>query len=157
MTKRIDENLEADADADVGLSASGAETGTQQAGAGSIGRQAVSAAENIADIGQAEAYIANLKRLVAGEIDHTTQLQRVAVQALENDVALANLVNNNAAILANRQNNGAQSTTERINAIQENALAFDNEGPLLASIRNPVFLDAIATRVIDALGKKDEG
>jgi hypothetical protein len=158
VTKPIrDEDLMADADADTGvsLSAAGGETGTQQAGAGSIGRQAVSAAENISDIGQAEAYIAQLKRLVAGEIDHTARIQRLAEQALANDVALSNLVNNNAALLANRQNQGGQATTERINAIQENSLQFDNEGPLLAAIRNPVFLDAIAVRVVEALQEKD--
>ena len=153
MTKPIpnDENLEADADVDLG--AAGAETGTTQAGAGSIGRQAVSAAENIADIGQAEAYIVQLKRLVAGEIDHTARLQSLAELSLANDVALANVVKNNTAIVTNRQNQGAQSTTERINAIQENSLAFDNEGPLLAAIRNPVFLDAIAVKLVEALGK----
>jgi hypothetical protein len=96
VTKPIkDENLEADADADLG--AVGVETGTQQAGAGSIGRQAVSAAENIADIGQAEQYIGQLVRKARNAEDYDQALRQLNVQALANAQALANRQNQMAA------------------------------------------------------------
>lgn len=95
MTKPVfDENLEADADADVGLSASGAETGTQQAGAGSIGRQAVSAAENVADIGQAETYIGQLVRKARNAEDFDQAMRALSIDRVANAQALSNRQNN---------------------------------------------------------------
>lgn len=95
MTKPIrDENLEADADTDVGLSASGGETGTQQAGAGSIGRQAVSAAENIGDIGQAENYIGQLVRKARNAEDYDNAIRALMVDRVANAQTLSNRQNN---------------------------------------------------------------
>jgi len=49
-------------------SSAGSSTGLGQADAGATYRS--SGAETVTDIGQAEAYITNLKRLVAAELDH---------------------------------------------------------------------------------------
>lgn len=56
------------AGSDTEVSQSGSGTGTTQADVASAYR--VSGSETTADIGQAEAYIAQLKRLVAAELDH---------------------------------------------------------------------------------------
>jgi hypothetical protein len=90
-----DENLQADADADLG--AVGVETGTQQAGAGSIGRQAVSAAENIADVGQAESYIKGLIRTARNAEDYDQALRALNVDRIANAQALSNRQNNMGA------------------------------------------------------------
>jgi hypothetical protein len=67
MTKEFDPvGTKTNADADV--AAAGATTGTSQADVASAYRSA--GAEVMSDIGQAEAYTVNMKRLVASELDH---------------------------------------------------------------------------------------
>lgn len=102
--------------------AAGAQTGQAQAGAGAAYQSA--GAETISDVGQAEAYITNMKRLVARELDLDAQLQQIllakaqreatangdfdgqlrqlAITSLTNTVALANRVNNGAIDLDTR-------------------------------------------------------
>lgn len=106
--------------------ASGAETGRAQAGAGA-GYQSAGA-ETISDVGQAEAYLINMKRLVAGELDLDAQLRSNALRIIRNaedfdgnvrQIALQNLQLGqqalaNAVALANRVNNGAIDLDTRI-------------------------------------------
>ena len=49
----------------------------------------------------------------------------------------------NAQVIANRQNQGGQATTERINAVQENSLMFDNDWLIAYGLQNPVLREAI--------------
>jgi len=131
------------ADAASRVAEAAASSGSTQAGVGVGARYASGGAEVTSDTGQAEWYIAHSQRVARNAEDYDQALRSLAIQAAAN-----------AQGLANRQNEGAQSTTERINSIQENSLMFDNEGPLLAAIRNPVFLDAIAAKVVEVINTK---
>jgi len=157
-TKNTDANAEAQAD----TASAGTATGSQQAEVGAGYRSA--GAEVTSDIGQAEAYITQLKRLVAGELDYTAGLQSVALRALSSAVERDSVLQSNLVGLSNRQNQhaqtiseriqqGNQSTTERVNAIQENQLMFDNDWLTALALRNPVFLDAIAAAVAEKANK----
>src|SRR5512139_227046 len=111
----------ADSESSVNATQAGAGTGAAQAGAGAEYRSA--GADATSDVGQAEAYLLNMKRLVANELNLDANIQQVLVaaaqrisgaagdfdaqvrklsldalvlgnQALANAVALANKVNN---------------------------------------------------------------
>lgn len=103
----------------------GTQTGQAQSGAGAAAQGALGQTETVADVGQGEAYITNMKRLVGRELDTDAHLQQIllanaqriqrnaedfdgqvrsiALQALtlgqtalQNAVALSNRVNNEA-------------------------------------------------------------
>lgn len=102
----------------------GTQTGQAQSGAGAAAQGSLAQEETVADVGQGEAYILNMKRLVASELsldahlnqvlvasaqrlarnaeDHDNQLRQLAMTSLSNAVALANRVNNSAIDLDNR-------------------------------------------------------
>jgi hypothetical protein len=123
---------------------SGTSTGNVQADAGIAGRYAGSGTDYGNDTGQAEAWN-NLNLRRAENQEAFDQAQRLLVlQGL-----------GNAQALGNRQNQGGEATTQRLNAIQENSLMFDNDWLVAVGLRNPVFLDAIAARVIEVMGEKE--
>ena len=146
---------------DVAASQAGAQTGAAQAGAGTAAQQAgaqtgqgqastgaayqSAGAETISDVGQAEAYLLNMKRLVANELNHDADLNQVLVTSaqrlarnaedfdtqvrnlslralqlgqlsLENAVALANRVNNASVDLDTRIKQEAATHDKQINA-----------------------------------------
>ena len=133
---------EHDADSNTSSSASqaGTQTGQTQAEAGAGYRSG--GAEVTSDIGQAEAYITQLKRLVAGELDHSeqmrstssqhfTDLNSISLQALQNAVTLANRVSNNAATHDEEQ----FSHRSRVRAIQEEGLTRNQRTGAVADDR----------------------
>lgn len=110
----------------------GTQTGQAQSGAGAAAQGSLAQEETVADIGQAEAYITNMKRLVAGELTvdaHLQQIllssaQRLARNAEDHDAALRQFALNavalgqtalqNAVALANRVNNSSIDLDTRI-------------------------------------------
>jgi len=118
--------------------AAGAQTGQAQAGSGAAYQSA--GAEVTSDVGQAEAYITNMKRLVARELDSDAHLQAQLVaingRLLRNaedfdgqvrQIALQNLQLGqqalaNAVALANRVNNASVDLDTRI---KQNAIDSD--------------------------------
>jgi hypothetical protein len=118
-----------------------ASSGSTQASVGAAYRS--SGADVTSDIGQAEWYIGAQARQARNAEDYDQAIRALNLQALTN-----------AQGLANRQNQGGEATTQRINSIQENSLMFDNDWLIAVGLRNPVFLDAIAARVVEAMGEK---
>jgi hypothetical protein len=126
-------------------------TGASQAGAGAQGNLAQE--ETVSDVGQGEAYLINMKRLVSRELDLDAELKQITVTsaqrlarnaetfdsqvqklaldslilgqtALANAVALANRVNNSAIDLDTRvKSDGASSDSRR----QDNAETHDKQ------------------------------
>lgn len=173
-------------DAAQASSQTGAQTGGTQAGSGSEGRASgVGAATDVGmDIGQTEAYTSQLKRLVAMELNHDAELNKVASTLLtritsngqDHDDQLRQIslqALQNAVTLANRTNNLSVDHDSRIRAFQEGEvsrtvrhtdLAIDrqwNVDEVAALVaKTPVFLDAIAgavaAGVAAAIGKKTE-
>lgn len=136
---------EAVANVAAAAASTGTSTGNVQADAGVAGRYAGSGVDFGNDTGQAESWTnLNLRRAENQEA-HDQALRALEVQAVAN-----------AQVIANRQNQGGEATTQRINAIQENQLMFDNDWLVALGIRTPVFLDAVATKVVDILNKKEE-
>ena len=131
------------ADAASAAASSGTSTGNVQADAGIAGRYAGSGVDFGADTGQAEAWTnLNLRR---AENQETFDQ---AIRALQVQAAA------NAQVIANRQNQGGQATTERINALQENALAFDNDWLIAYGLQNPVLREAIVASYLKTLEEK---
>lgn len=109
----------------------GAQTGQAQSGAGAAYQSA--GAETISDVGQAEAYIVNMKRQVARELDTDAHLQQILAAKAQREatantdfdgqlrnIALQTL--QNAVVLANRVNNAAIDLDTRI---KQNAVDSD--------------------------------
>lgn len=158
----MSDNKDAATSSTISNSQAGSQTGGAQAGAGSAAQQAASqtgqaqagsgssyqssGAEATSDIGQAEAYVTNLKRLVAGELnvdahlqqilltsaqriarnaeDHDAQLRAFALNAvslgqtaLQNAVALANRVNNASVDLDTRVKQNGETHDRQMDAI----------------------------------------
>ena len=119
---------------------SGTSTGNVQADAGIAGRYAGSGVDFGADTGQAEAWT-NLNLRRAENQEAFDQVMRLAIAQS----------GTNGQVIANRQNQGAQSTSERINAIQENSLMFDNDWLIAYGLQNPVFRELIVGEVVKAM------
>lgn len=161
---------EHDADTNTSSSASqaGTQTGQTQAEAGA-GYRSVGA-EVTSDIGQAEMYILNGKRLVAGELDHSEQLRQtssqhftdlnnIALQSLQNAVTLANRVANNAATHDEEQ----FSHRARVRSIQESDLSRNLRTGALADDRtwnineDSAFATIMAVKIAEILKGQGEG
>lgn len=128
-----------------------AQTGAAQAGSGSAAQGTLAQEETVSDVGQGEAYLLNMKRLVARELDLDAELKQITVSsaqrlarnaetfdaqvhklaldslilgqsALANAVALSNRVNNSAIDLDTRIKQEAVSSDGRRN---DNAETFD--------------------------------
>ena len=106
------------AEAEAEVKQDSAASGTTQADTGAAARgsqaQTTTQAESVTDVGQGEAYLLNMKRLVASELNYDAflngqaqrivagaitfdgQLQTLALQSLQNAITLQNRVNNNA-------------------------------------------------------------
>lgn len=136
----------------------GAQTGGSQAGAGA-GYQSAGA-EVTSDVGQAEAYILNMKRLVeegqnldalshqilvaaaqrisgaAGDFD--AQVRKLSLDAL----ALGNVALGNAVSLANRQNDNGAETDKKVDSI--------NQSERERTLRNGDVLDVIREAGVSA-------
>jgi hypothetical protein len=116
------------ANADTSAAQAGSQTGQTQAESGAGYRS--SGAEVTSDIAQAEAYIIQLKRIIAGELDHSEQLRQtgaqhytdlnsVSLQALQNAVALSNRISQNAVTHDEEQ----FSHRSRVRSIAESELS----------------------------------
>ena len=134
-----DTNASSNVDASQSASQTGAAQGGVQTDAGAGYRS--SGAESISDIGQAEAYISQLKRLIAMELnrdavaltshqrhernaeDFDHSLRQTALQAVQNAVVLQNRVNNSSADLDVRVKNLSVDHDSRVRALQEGELA----------------------------------
>lgn len=162
MTKNTNPVDDVNAGAEAETASAGTATGSQQAEVGAGYRSA--GAEVTSDIGQAEAYITNMKRLVASELDFDSALRSVALQSIQGAVARDNLVQNNALTLSNRVNNLSVDHDSRIRAFQEGEISrtvrhsdlaidrqwnIDEVAALVA--KTPVFQDAIAGAVAAAV------
>lgn len=137
-----------------GSGAGGAQSGTGAESRGSqtgVGQADVAAgyrsagAETTSDIGQAEAYGINMKKLVADELDHAANLRSIAaeaigrrsrnaedydhalrqtaIQAVQNAVTLSNRVNNSSADMDLRVKSLSIDHDSRVRALQEGELA----------------------------------
>jgi hypothetical protein len=124
--------------------ATGAQTGQAQGGAGATYQTA--GASTISDIGQDEAYLINMKRLVAGELDLDAALRQVVATSAArlarnsedfdgqlrsfalNAVAMGQTALQNAVALSNRVNNGSIDLDTRIksNAVDSDGRRQDN-------------------------------
>lgn len=184
----------ADADSDVKTTQSSAGTGATMADVAAAVRAAQAAAattaaqagaagalaqeETVADVGQGEAYLVNMKRLVAQELTVDAQLQQVnigaaqrlavlAETALADAVALARRVNNNAVSDDERRHDNAAthdkqmdacSVSERERTVRQGDVAITTTWAALSE--NPVMQDAIIAGMIAAvdryLAKKDK-
>lgn len=163
-------------------SASGT-TATQAGSATGVGQTDVAAgyrssgAEVTSDIAQAEAYIVNMKKLVADELDHAANLRSVAAEAigrrsrnaedydqtlrslaqqsLQNAVSLQNRVSNKSVDHDARLHNYSEGEISR--TVRHSDLAIDRQwnvdevAELVA--KTPVFLDAIAAAVASGVAK----
>lgn len=126
-------------------SSSGTSTGNVQADAGIAGRYGGSGVDFGADTGQSEAWTnLNLRR---------AENQEAFDQVMRLSIAQAGI---NGQTIANRQNQGGQATTERINAVQENSLMFDNDWLIAYGLQNPVLREAIIASYLKALEKDKE-
>ena len=183
-----------------GASSSGADSTVSQAGAGAGGAQAgvgaeqraaqsgagqtdvaagyrSSGAEVTSDVGQAEAYIINMKKLVADELDHAANLRAaaadsngrrgtagsdfdaalrsIATQALQNAVQSSQRINADSIDHKVRLQHYAESEVAR--TVRHSDLAIDRQwnvdevAQLIA--KTPVFLDAIAGAVASGVAK----
>lgn len=125
---------------------SGTQTGQAQSGAGAAaqGAGALAQEETVSDVGQGEAYLVNMKRLVenaltadnvglqvlmgqaqrlsVAALDHDARLRTLAETSLANAVALANRVNNDAGSLSNAQNQESLKSSVRAD---DNAGTYD--------------------------------
>lgn len=132
--------------ADSETSEAGSQTGTTQAGAGSLYRSA--GAEVTSDIGQAEAYVINLKKLVADELDHASNLRAIALQALQNAVTLQNRVQNLSVDHDSRLRNFAEGEVSR--TVRHSDLAIDRQWNI-DEVAMAAISAAIAQAVADAM------
>lgn len=150
-------------------SQAGAQTGVGQTDAAAGHRS--SGAETTSDIGQAESYTINLKKLTADELDHATNLRDAATRRIRNaedhDQQLRNLAMQsiqNAVNLQNRVNTLSVDHDSRVRAFQEGEVSrtvrhsdlaidrqwnIDEVAALIA--KNPIFQDAIAGTVAAAV------
>jgi hypothetical protein len=160
-----------------GIQETAAGAGTAGAGAGAQGRAAQQ--ETGMDIGQAEAYITQVKRLVARELDVDAHLQASILKSLErmtrnaedqdnaikqftlNAIQLGQTAVQNAVALANRVNNGAADSDKALTSLNhsERERTIRN-GDVLDVIREAgvsadtvVFQDAIEAAVVKAIAK----
>ena len=130
------------ADAASAAASSGTSTGNVQADAGIAGRYAGSGVDFGNDTGQTEAWTnLNLRRA------ENQETYDQAIRALQVQAAA------NAQVIANRQNQGGQATTERINAVQENSLMFDNDWLIAFGLQNPTIREAIVASYLKTLEK----
>jgi hypothetical protein len=163
---------EADASAKVAAAqAAAATTSAQQAAAQTgIGQTDVASgyrsagSETISDVGQAEAYLLNMKRVVANENNLDAYLNslalglitRVAHNAESFDQSLKATflqITNNMVALANAQNNDSHDINNRIKI---NAGNHDQRVQVIAEegiSENPIFQDAVSAAVVKALEK----
>lgn len=160
-----------------------ASTATQaasQTGAGQTdvsGAYRSSGAEVTSDVGQAEAYLLNMKKLVADELDHAAnlrasaadsigrraknaddfdgQLRAVALQAVQNAVQASQRINADSIDSKVRLQHYAESEVAR--TVRHSDLAIDRQwnvdevAELVA--KTPVFLDAISGAVAAGVAK----
>lgn len=137
------EKTKTNADAESSAAQAGTDTGQTQASAGSAGRGAGSSVgvglgvDTMMDIGQAEAWAVNLKRLVENALnldaalsdsllrrvrnaeDFDQSIRALTLQSANNNQSLAHRVANSAAGRDERGHTNAGSHDLRVNAIQE--------------------------------------
>lgn len=156
----------------------GAQTGGSQAGAGA-GYQSAGA-ETTSDVGQAEAYLLNMKRLVGNELNidaHLNQVlaaaaQRIASAAGDFDgqvrklsldaLVLGNQALANAVALANKVNNDTTEHAKLVSSVNQSERERTlRNGDVLDVIREAgvgadttVFQDAIEAAVAKAVAKQ---
>jgi hypothetical protein len=161
----------------VGASGAGATTGVAQTDAGATQRAATVQAESVTDVGQGEAYILNMKKLVADELDHASNLRAAAAdsigrrsrnaedydqtlrhlaqQSLQSAVSLQSRIVNDSVDHKVRLQHYAESEVAR--TVRHSDLAIDRQwnvdevAELVA--KTPVFLDAIAGAVAAGVAK----
>jgi hypothetical protein len=162
-----------------GVQETGAGAGTTGAGAGAQGRAAAAQAETGMDVGQAEAYVLNMKRLVAQELNTdahlqamlTATIQRLTRNAEDQDRAMGQFTNNmvtlgqtaiaNAVALSNRVNNNAADSDKHLSSLNHSERERTiRDGDLLDVVREAgvsadttVFQDAIEAAVAKAVAK----
>ena len=161
------------AQAGVGTEARGSQTGAGQAGVGAA--QQTAQAETGMDIGQAEAYTVNMKRLVSSEQDHDAifraALGSLFTRVVHNAHAIDNAVNNltlqitqNAVSLSQRVTSESADHVTRLRHYSEGQISGNARHTELATDRiwnpdevagliakNPIFQDAIAGAVAAAV------
>lgn len=163
--------------AGVGTQQAGAQTGAAQAGAGAAGQLAQE--ETVSDVGQGEAYILNMKRLVENALNMDEQLKQVLVRAAQRSanaegdfdgqvrklsldaLVLGNQALANAVALAGKTNSDAQQHGKNIDSINQSERERTlRNGDMLDVIREAgvsadttVFQDAIEAAVVKALTK----
>jgi hypothetical protein len=151
--------------AQVGASQAGAQTGLGQTDAAGGQRTSTTQAESVTDVGQGEAWLTNMKRLVAGELSQDAdiravqtglltrivhnsenfdqQLRQITLQALQNAITQANSAVIDSADIRQRTRENARTSDGRLQIIAEAQLS-----------ENPIFQDAISAAVAKALAKE---
>lgn len=146
----------------VGATQTAAQTGAGQTDVGAAQRAGTVQAESVTDVGQGEAYLVNMKRLVAGELSQDADLRAIQtayltrtlrnaedfdqnlratfLQITNNMVALANSQNTNSHDINNRSKVNAANHDQRVQVIAEEGIS-----------ENPIFQDAITASVVKAL------
>ena len=161
----------------VGATQAGAQTGLGQVDIAGLQRAATTQAESVTDVGQGEAYLINMKKLVADELDHASNLRasaadsvgrrarnaedydqtlrNLAQQSLQGAVNLQSRITNDSVDHKVRLQHYAESEVAR--TVRHSDLAIDRQwnvdevAELVA--KTPVFLDAIAGAVAAGMAK----
>jgi hypothetical protein len=149
----------------VGATQAGAQTGVGQTDVSAAQRSGTVQAESVTDVGQGEAWLTNMKRLVAGELSQDAdiraiqtglltrivhnsenfdqQLRQMSVQALQNAITQANGAVIDSADIRQRTRENARTSDGRLQIIAEAQIS-----------ENPIFQDAISAAVAKALAKE---
>lgn len=149
----------------VGATQVGAQTGLGQTDVGAAQRSGTVQAESVTDVGQGEAWLTNMKRLVAGELSQDAdiraiqtglltrivhnsenfdqQLRQITIQALQNAITQANSAVIDSADIRQRTRENARTSDGRLQIIAEAQIS-----------ENPIFQDAISAAVAKALAKE---
>jgi hypothetical protein len=146
-------------------SAVAAQTAASQAAATAAG--ALAQEETVADVGQGEAYILNMKRIVENALTFDEQIKQIALQnlqlgqvSLQNAVALANRVSNGAIDLDVRVKQDSLDTKVKTEGVAHSEREETiRDGKAMDVIRemslseNPVMQDAIVAGMVAAVDR----
>jgi len=134
----------------------------QAAASGAMGQY-----ESVADVGQGEAYILNMKRLVENALTFDEQVKAIALQnlqlgqvSLQNAVAIANRVNNGAVDLDVRVKQDSLDTKVKTEGVAhgEREETLRNARSMniireMALSENPILQDAIIAGMVAAVDR----
>lgn len=160
----------------------GTQTGQAQSGAGAAAQGALGQEETVADVGQGEAYIINMKRLVENALNMDEQIKQVLVRSAQREstnagdfdtqvrklsldaLTLGNQALMNAVALANKVNNDTTEHSKLVSSINQSERERTvRSGDLLDVIREAsvsadtaVYQDALELLAVKVAAKMKE-